>query len=87
MFHFAKNRNAVRSPCVITGQRHCYNLCESRVGSAALIAALRGYAFSVGLSVPRREVGGHRACRLDKPTIAAQEAARMGDEGNAVGVP
>jgi hypothetical protein len=34
----------------ITGQRNCYNLCESRIGLAALIAAARGYAFHVGLS-------------------------------------
>jgi hypothetical protein len=35
-----------RGPRRITGQRYCYNLCESRVGSATLIAAARGYAFS-----------------------------------------
>jgi hypothetical protein len=40
--HLAKNRNAVRSPCVITGQRHCYNLCEGRVGLLTLVATARG---------------------------------------------
>src|SRR5690349_10244279 len=35
----------------ITSQRHWYNLCENRLGLAALIVAARGYAFRVGLSV------------------------------------
>ena len=57
----------------ITGQRHCYNLCESRAGLASLIVAARGYAFWVGLSVPQGG-GGHRICRSDNPTIAAEES-------------
>jgi hypothetical protein len=62
----------------ITGQRHCYNLCESRAGLASLIVAARGYAFWVGLSVARGEVGGHRVCRFDNPTIAAEESGAYG---------
>jgi hypothetical protein len=58
----------------ITGQRHCYNLCESRAGLASLIVAPRGYAFWVGLSVPRREVGDTVPIGFDNPTIAAEES-------------
>jgi hypothetical protein len=69
----------------ITGQRHCYNLCESRVGSAASIAALRGYAFWVGLSVPREEVGDTVLAGSTTQRLPPKKAARMGDEGKGAG--
>ena len=66
---------------------HCYNLCESRVGLASLIVAARGYAFWVGLSVPRREVGDTGFAGSTTQRLPPKKAARMGDEGKAVGVP
>jgi hypothetical protein len=67
-----------RGPRRITGQRYCYNLCESRVGSATLIAAARGYAFSCRTERSLQGGGGLRACRFDNPTSAAQEGGAYG---------
>ena len=69
----------------ITSQRHCYNLCESRAGLAALIAAARGYAFScrTGFLAGRR--GTPCLSGSTTQTIAAQESGAYGDEGKAVG--
>jgi hypothetical protein len=60
----------------ITSQQHCYNLCENRLGLAALIVAAQGYAFRVGLSVLE---GDHLLRRFDLMCT--------GNEGKAVGFP
>ena len=62
----------------ITGQRHCYNLCESRAGLASLIVAARGYPFWVGLSVPRREVGDTGFAGSTTQRLPPKKAARIG---------
>jgi hypothetical protein len=75
---FCASRFLRRGPRRITGQRYCYNLCESRVGSATLIAAARGYAFSCRTERSLQGGGGLRACRFDNPTSAAQEGGAYG---------
>jgi len=60
----------------ITSQRHCYNLCENRLGLAALIVAARGYAC-------RAERPGRKG---DQP-LRRFDLMCTGNEGKAVGFP